>query len=135
MSYPSINQTPKMSAEPLAEFLKTRFPGKRPEAVYDNAELEKHGLSQYIYGRRDALTVTTADKIACRLTMHPWEIWPEWFTVPCQEDLEMHGLTRQELADAIGVTIGTIHSWKRSGVYSNVNEWIAECLSPTCVPA
>lgn len=132
----SINRTPTVPIEPLLPFLKVRFKAERPEADFDDRKLREANMAQYVYGRRGHVTVYKADDIAYRLGLFPFEIWENWYDLPVKEDLQMHGLTRQQLADALpGITIGTIHSWKRSGVWSNVNDWVDECLSRTCAPA
>lgn len=130
-----INQQPTVLAGPLIPWLAVRFPADRPEAIFDDEKLKETGLAQYAYNGERRMTVYKADEVAGKLDMHPMEIWPEWGNLPHKEELNMHGMNSPELAEVIGVKAKTIRTWRRFGVWSNVNEWIAECLSPTCAQA
>lgn len=129
MSFPTINQTPRISVEPLRTWLRLNYPSQHPDFNYDTKKMRDLGVLHLMHRKdRTHVTPNTADEIAGRLSVHPMEIWEDWDKLPYKEDLEARGLTHRQLADAIDLPIETIQAWRANGVYNNVNEWIAEQL-------
>ncbi|WP_116996331.1 hypothetical protein [Desertimonas flava] len=85
----------RLPFEPLARIVDVRYRGVcregqgwqelTPATVFCEA-LDVHP-QKFARWRAKGLTVDDADDIAVRLGMHPASIWPEWWSIPIDEDV------------------------------------------------